>query len=826
MDPQEGDIADLPDGREAVFQGGRWVVRGAGRPQSQGWRVQPVTSPSEQRADQRLTMAEETQARQARSEERQIEQQGQTLSRQGFQDELGLKQQFDGLPEIREFPVVRDQYEIIKRTANESSPAGDLALVTAYMKMLDPGSVVREQEFSNAANAGGAAERARALLSDITGNGILTPKQRRDFVAQSRGIYEVRATGFNQRATEFRSLAEQRGFAPDNIAKPIEIDMSPISVNREPISEDEANDPNLLSAQGYKYDGERDVWFKDPGSGLAAEQIVADAREADGKGVGRQINAVGRGIADGATFGFADEIAAGLNTVLPLDRGSRGGFQDGFGNAYDHNLRQQRAIDNADEQDAPIARAGGQLAGAVAAPGAVAGGRYIAAAPNLMTAGMRGAQVGALSGAAYGAGASEGDRLTDAGRGAMTGALIGAPLGAGGRAVGQVVSRPMTSARGTEVQTLLDNGVSLTPGQRLGGLAMTTENLAQRAPILGPAIRGARERGRDSLNRAVGNRALDAIGEGVPAEVAPGGDMVGYVGERLGGEFDRAYALVPTFRSDDLLEQGFQRIGQGKSDLPPAMQQQFDAIVSERLGRLSGEVSGQQVGAIRTELNGLASGYLKSQDPAQQGLGRMLSEVGDELDAAVTRNSPEAGQILSNARDGYADFTRMQSASAAANGRPFAPGQLATAVKTADGTVRRGATARGDARMQDLSRAAQTVMPDQFGNPGTADAVGLGGLGVGLVTEPVTTTAVAAGLGAAATPYFMMGRKVVEKLPPNASRQALEGALGELDQLARQDSNVIVLRDEIARRIGQGVPAAAQQTMPEPPRLMTGTRGR
>jgi hypothetical protein len=460
----------------------------------------------------------------------------------------------------------------------------------------------------------------------------------------------------------------------------------------------------------------------------------------------------------------------------------------------------------------------------------MASGRYIAAAPSMLSAAGRGAGVGAMAGAAYGAGSAEGpieSRLQGAQAGAMTGAVAGGALSAGGRAVGGAIDgamgRMMTGPRAQAVQTLRDNGVSLTPGQAIGGLPATVENLAQRAPILGPAIRGARERGTESLNRAVGNRALDAIGEGVPASVDVGGDMTAYVQQQLGAQFDRAYSMVPQFAPDDALGQGLARIGQQKTDLPPAMQQQFDNIIGERLARLGASPSGQQVGAIRTELNGLAAGYLRAQDPAQQGLGRMLTEVADELDGAVSRANPEAGRILSQARDGYGDYIRLERASTAAGGRPFSPGQLESAVRASDGSVRRGAVGRGEARMQDLSSAARMVMPDQFGNPGTADGVGLGAMGVGALADPVTTTGVAAGLGVAATPYLMMGRRVVERLPANASRRELEAAAKELDGLAAQDSNVISLRDEIARRIGQTVPAVAQQTVPER-RLMTGSR--
>lgn len=844
MDPQEGDIATGPNGERAVFRGGQWVVEATSpdRPSVPGF--VPFAGPAEQRAAATADRADRREERMTAAEERRIGIDARTQDRQGIQSETDLRKEFNALPDAKDFPTIASSYRNVVATANNDSAAGDLSLIFAFMKILDPNSVVREQEFANAQNAASVPDVVRNAWNRALTGERLAPNQRADFVAQARSVYENRATAYNSLAERYRGLAEDYGFQPDNVAAPIEIDTAPISANRQPISEEEANDPNLLSAQGYKYDGETDTWYRDPAArpdpiregaaNMRSRPGIAGQLGATDRSLGRRVSAFFEGAAEGLTFGLDDEISAGMNTILPMDERQSSIWQGkGVEQAFRENMSRYAGIDDADRQDVPVTRGVGQIAGAVVAPGAIASGRWIAAAPSMVSAAGRGAAVGAGYGAAYGAGTAEGglaERAWGARQGAMTGAAVGGPLAAGGRAVGGAIAgargNMMTSPRSQAVQTLQDNGVFMTPGQRMGGLAGNIEDLAQRAPILGPAVRGARQRSVESLNRAVGNRALDPIGEGVPANVGVGGEMVGHVQQRLGAEFDRAYSLVPQFTPDEQLGQGLARIGQAKADLPPAMQQQFDAIIGERLTRLGATPTGQQVGSIRTELNGLAAGYLKSQDPAQQGLGRMLTEVADELDGAVSRASPEAGQILSNARQGYSDYIRLERASTAANGQPFQPGQLASAVRTSDGSVRHGAVGRGEAPMQDLSAAAQQVLPGRFGNPGTADAVGLGGLGVGAVTEPVTTAGIAGGLAVAATPYLAMGRKVVERLPANASRQQVDAALAELDTLARQDSNVIILRDEIARRFGQAVPAAAQQSVPEQPRLMTGTQAR
>lgn len=603
-------------------------------------------------------------------------------------------------------------------------------------------------------------------------------------------------------------------------------------VNSENIAPEDT--PESLRAAGYQQDADG-TWFRmvgsdlpptdggggggsaRPGSGGEAAPAMGaiEARTAD-QGIGRRADTFVRGIADAATYSLSDEITAGLNTIAPLDRGTRGGWNGDWGGAYRQNHDLMRGIDELDAEQMPLTRGAGQLVGALAggvgaarmAPQFMRQAPRIAGATRAADTARRGANVarlaagGAAEGGAYGFGASEGNLLERA-PDALEGAAIGGVLAPVAGVVGDAVIEPvvggavqafnrtlrphalvtqadevaanmgnvLSDPRAQAVQTLTDNGVYLTSGQRAGGLAQTVENLAQRAPILGTAIRGARNRGQESLNRAVGNRALDSIGEGIPANIPAGGETVSYVSGRLGQEFDRAADMVPEISATPELREGVARVVAQASDLPEAGRQQLAGILESRLTRLDRPLTGTQYRDVEREIGTLAAQYGASPDPAQQQMGIILSGVGEELRTHLGRVNPEAGEILRNASDGWADFVRMRQASVASGGRPFSPGQLSTAVRTQDSSVAHGAVGRGEARMQDLSRAASTVMPDSYGNPGNADAAGWGGLGIGMLTAPVQTTGVAATLGAGALPYLAAGRNVVERLPAAASRQ-------------------------------------------------------
>lgn len=73
----------------------------------------------------------------------------------------------------------------IKTAAANPSAAGDLALIFSYMRMLDPGSTVREGEFANAQNSAGVPDQIRNLYNRAASGERLNPNQRADFVAQA-----------------------------------------------------------------------------------------------------------------------------------------------------------------------------------------------------------------------------------------------------------------------------------------------------------------------------------------------------------------------------------------------------------------------------------------------------------------------------------------------------------------------------------------------------------------------------------------------------------------------------------------------------------------
>ena len=128
----------------------------------------------------------------------------------------GKKTDFDQTEKLRkeftkasgEFVKVRDSYGRILSSAEDPSAAGDLALIFNYMKVLDPGSTVREGEFATAQNAAGVPERVQAFYNNVKRGERMTPVQRDDFVDRAGRLYGSQLRFQEANAERFTGLAD------------------------------------------------------------------------------------------------------------------------------------------------------------------------------------------------------------------------------------------------------------------------------------------------------------------------------------------------------------------------------------------------------------------------------------------------------------------------------------------------------------------------------------------------------------------------------------------------------------------------------------------
>lgn len=131
--------------------------------------------------------------------------------------EADLRKEFNARAEVKDFNTIRSAYQNVQSASQNPSAAGDLSMIFAYMKLLDPGSVVREQEFANAQNAAGVPDQVRNMYNRALNGQRLNPTQRQDFVSQAERLYGSRRQTYDQIVGEYRGYAQDYGLEPDRI---------------------------------------------------------------------------------------------------------------------------------------------------------------------------------------------------------------------------------------------------------------------------------------------------------------------------------------------------------------------------------------------------------------------------------------------------------------------------------------------------------------------------------------------------------------------------------------------------------------------------------
>lgn len=248
----------------------------------------------------------------------------------------------------------------------------------------------------------------------------------------------------------------------------------------------EALDPALAWRQRHgSYNGQVDVFRDNPDVRTQPRNEVST------------LDAIGAGIGQGLTFGFGDEIGAGVGAIGNSVAGVfGGGTGEDFGDYYTRVRDENRAyLDDAEDQHG-TAYTVGNVAGAL--PTAAIGGLGASGASLIGRA--------ALEGAAYGAGQSEADTVAGVvGDSALGAAVGGATAGTLNRA-GAVISPRVAPI----VDKLMGLGVTMTPTQimKAGGpvsrtVGKTVERIGRRGAITSEAMRGAEARTTASLDAAV-----------------------------------------------------------------------------------------------------------------------------------------------------------------------------------------------------------------------------------------------------------------------------------------------------------------------------------
>lgn len=134
-----------------------------------------------------------------------------------FDMEGKLRDDFRGNPTVKAASEMDSAFKLIETARNNPSPANDLAMATKYMKVLDPGSVVRESELALAVGAVGILDKVQNYASMVMSGRKLTPDQREDFYNSAKAINDTFQVEKEKVAAGFRENAGQYNLTPENV---------------------------------------------------------------------------------------------------------------------------------------------------------------------------------------------------------------------------------------------------------------------------------------------------------------------------------------------------------------------------------------------------------------------------------------------------------------------------------------------------------------------------------------------------------------------------------------------------------------------------------
>lgn len=476
------------------------------------------------------------------------------------------------------------------------------------------------------------------------------------------------------------------------------------------------------------------------------------------------VDAFGRGIANSASFGFADEAGAGARWL----GGKIFPWQPNV--TYDEALAEVRGSDKATAAAHPVADIAGNLTGAVGLGSGLvkAGLSPTAAVANrggrLLAVSGASALEGAGLGAAQGFGQGEGgfqNRLAKATTGGITGGVIGGALpGAvslAGNAVRRVVSPVSTSpARQSFVKTLEREGVDVTAGQATGN---NTLRYAE-SELGGQAAQAITERQGEQFTRAALSRA------GINAERATP-DVIDGAFNRIGDQFD-SLAARNTLKPDrklqnDLVDtwRNYMSVTPPNARVPIVANMMTDINNALKNG---GSLDGKTYQSLRSRLDRVARG---SSDPELANTLRDIrSALDDGMERSIAVTNPKDLGGWRTARKEYRNMLVLEQAATGAGENAAAglisPSALRSATLTKQG---RRNYARGSGDFADLARAGEGVMKS-LPQSGTAPRTAIRNMGAAL------PAVLGAGAGGAAGGGFgaMAGMAAGAALPAFAGK--------------------------------------------------------
>ncbi len=145
-------------------------------------------------------------------------------SKTKFAQATTLRKEFTSKTKVTK--AISEAFNRVVASVKNPTAAGDLALIFNYMKMLDPGSVVREGEFATAKNSGSAFDIVGASYNKIVSGQRLTQAQRDDFFNRAGMLSDASTKEYKDIVSDFGIKAQRNKLNPNDVVPEGEWDKS------------------------------------------------------------------------------------------------------------------------------------------------------------------------------------------------------------------------------------------------------------------------------------------------------------------------------------------------------------------------------------------------------------------------------------------------------------------------------------------------------------------------------------------------------------------------------------------------------------------------
>lgn len=117
---------------------------------------------------------------------------------------------------------VAQSYDKVRAGLELGTGAGDTAAIFGYAKILDPNSVVRESEFAQMQNVGGAIGYLSALYNRAASGQLLTPSQRAQILQGAQSQLVPQRAQYDAIVGSYSQIAEGLGLKVEDVITPIQ----------------------------------------------------------------------------------------------------------------------------------------------------------------------------------------------------------------------------------------------------------------------------------------------------------------------------------------------------------------------------------------------------------------------------------------------------------------------------------------------------------------------------------------------------------------------------------------------------------------------------